>query len=172
MYLKEENCSKLFQPTFSWIGTRGTAHTRAQRPAQELSLPCEKNHVGKESRKKKESRRKFTFCDMTAAHSHPHPEEPRNRNSFFSPCRGDGPRATPDRLCPLSPGSTISYPSTWRGCGAQQHPVTTCTPLLKAVWGVFRYTGLPRWESKQKHVNLVQLRDSMNGQWKNSQAQP
>lgn len=37
--------------------------------------------------------------------------------------------------------------------------------------GFFRYTRLPRRESKQKRVNLVQLCDSTDGQWKDAQAQ-
>lgn len=43
MYLKEEIHSKLLQPPFSWSSTRHTTHTRAQLPAQESKLTCEKH---------------------------------------------------------------------------------------------------------------------------------
>lgn len=156
MYLKEESSSKLFQPTFSWSSTRGGAHTRAQLPAQESSPPCEENHVG--------SSPSATWQQLTPTRA---PKSLR-RGTASSPCPGDSPQDTRDRRFPLSPGSNIPCLRTCTGARVGN----TQLPPVQRLWEqFFRYTRLLRRESKQKHVNLVQLCDSMDGQWKDAQAQ-
>lgn len=103
MNLQEENLSKLFQATLSCSSTRGMVLSRAQLPAQRLSRPCEKNHIVN------------LASEVEATQCYLHPEEPRNNNNLFSPCRGDGPQDTAERLFSLTPGSTMSCPSTCKG---------------------------------------------------------
>lgn len=138
MNLQEENLSKLFQATFSCSSTPGTVLTRAQLPAQGPSRPCEKNHVGN------------LASEVEGAQCYLHPEEPRNNNSLFSPCRGDGPQDMLEQLFSLTPGSTMSCLSTCKGTSLGN----TRLPPVHHWWEqpqFFRYTRLPRWESKQEH---------------------
>lgn len=144
MDLKEENHSKLFQPTFGWHSTRGTVHTRAQLPAQESSLPCEKHHFGNSP---SATQQQLTpTCILKSWET-----------------------ATASSL--LAEGMVLGthHTSSFVSLQAPQFP----TSVLARVQGqaMPSYHQCTTCESKQKHGNFVQLRDSMNGYWKDSQAQ-
>lgn len=152
MYLTEENCSKSFQPTFLWSSTRGTAHTRAQLPAQELRLPCGKNHVGNSPSamwQRLTPTRTPKSQETTAASSLPAEGmalRRRRMGSFLSP-----------QALPFPTSGNTQLPPAHRS--------------WKQSVEFFRYRRLPRCESEQKCVNLVQLCGSMDGPWKDAQAQ-